>query len=684
MNEPEKKLIEDLIGLPDSVASEPDSRLSFTLLLIPALISILVLGGWQLNLPILKSVLPGSISMKPNTAVGLIFLSVTAILFQERPPSSWRRMAGLAGAAIVFLLAIFTLSEYLFHRDYHIDELLFLDLDAQKTRWPPGRFAPVTCLCFIFVSVSLFLEGSLQPILQKTKQALLIVAWMIAFQALVAYFVGVTYVFGSAYYTQIAVHTALSLVLLTTGLLMSRSKQGFMVIMMRPTLAGMMGRRLLISAILVPPLINWLQVQGVAHGFWDPDFGVLLRVVGSVLFFSWIAVQTTLRLTVAEEERALALKREFAQSHQRQVTQARLDLITNAIPAFISYVDRDQKYLFANSAYENWFGLSPEQVVGRSTKEILGLSYAKAELFIQQALAGQSVRYQNRIVDQHGADRYFEADYVPDISIHDEVRGFVIIGHDVTERIKSEENLAAAVKARDELLSICSHELRTPVTSMKLSTQMVLRDLRKDEPQIISPERILKIVEQSDRQLDRLTRLIEEMLDFARVSSGKLAIQPAFFNLSTMVRDTLDRMRPQFEAAGCAIVFKDGGEVVGHWDSFRLEQVLTKLLSNSLKYASQQPITVQLAQDRDFASLSIQDRGIGISNTDQARIFEPYERAVSIHNFGGLGLGLYISSQIVKAHGGSIDVKSSSGGGATFTVKLPKQVPEGFQITGNV
>ncbi len=659
------------------------SQYSRACFLIVIFISLAVLMGWYFNLDFLKTVLPGLISMKANTAFCLATLATTGLIMEKEPLSQLRFWMGRLLAAFVGSIALLTLLEYAFHQNFGIDEFLFLDLEAQ-TRWPPGRFAPVTCFNFIFIATALFLDSVRSTRGRKIQQGLILIAWLVSFQALVAYLVGVTYSFGSAFYTQIALHTAIAFIFLCSGLLLTRAHLGFMGSIMTPTLAGRVGRRLLFAAILVPPLINWLQLQGVIFGLWSADFGVLFRVIGNVLFFSMIAFQTSSKLAHAERERNLAMRREFEQTHQRQIADRRLDLIANAIPAFISYMDHQQRYLFANNAYQSWFGVSPEEVIGKTARDILGPAYATAEPYIQQALAGQSVRYHNRILDAKGRERYFEADYIPDFSAHHEVRGFVIIGHDVTEQTRSEASLAAAVRARDELMSICSHELRTPVTSMKLSTQMVLRDLQKENPPEISGDRIRKIIEQSDRQLDRLTRLIEEMLDFARISGGKLLVRPEHFDLTQMVSETIERMRPQFEAASCPLSLTLNERVTGHWDSFRLEQVLTNLLSNSLKYASKKPVEVSLRQDREHAILSIHDHGIGIPEADQQRIFQPYERAVSVYNFGGLGLGLYISAQIVQAHGGTIEVQSKKGNGATFTVILPKDLPEFHAVSGTV
>ena len=250
--------------------------------------------------------------------------------------------------------------------------------------------------------------------------------------------------------------------------------------------------------------------------------------------------------------------------------------------------------------------------------------------------------------------------------------GVLICVNDVTERVRARLQLVDALRARDDLLSICSHELKTPVASMKLSTQMFKRGLQRGDARSTSPERVARMVDQSDRQLDRLTRLIDEILDFSRINGGQLRLQPAPCDLAAIVSETLERLRPQIESAGAVVTVDLGSAARGQWDTFRLEQLLTNLLTNAVKYGAGKPIHVKLSQADDQVILEVRDQGPGISEADQRRIFLPYERAVSVHNISGLGLGLYIAQQIVVAHNGSIEVESAPGEGCSFVVHLPR------------
>ena len=224
-----------------------------------------------------------------------------------------------------------------------------------------------------------------------------------------------------------------------------------------------------------------------------------------------------------------------------------------------------------------------------------------------------------------------------------------------------------AVAVRDDFLSIASHELKTPVTALRLLLQTTLRHLRAGA----DPNTLIARIERADKQLGRLVRLVDELLDLSRIMHGKLAIEREELDLGALTRDVVLRHVDQAAAVGSSIAV-EAPEVVGQWDRVRLEQVLTNLLSNAIKYGGGQPIQVAVQAEDGSARIAVRDRGVGISEADRARIFGRFERAVSTRQYGGLGLGLFITQQIVEAHGGTIAVESAPGEGATFTVTLPR------------
>ncbi|WP_437775067.1 AAA family ATPase [Sorangium sp. So ce1097] len=234
----------------------------------------------------------------------------------------------------------------------------------------------------------------------------------------------------------------------------------------------------------------------------------------------------------------------------------------------------------------------------------------------------------------------------------------------------------AAIARRNEFLLVASHELKTPLTSLKMQAYLIERLLPRYQRAEVSPERMNAALQVLDRQLARLEHLIDELLDVTRMSAGRLTLARAQVDLAALAREVVERMSQQLTNAGCPTELDLDEPVVGHWDPTRVEQVLINLVSNAMKYGAGGLIQIVVRRQADRAVLVIRDHGIGIAEADQARIFERFERAVSVRNFGGLGLGLYIVRWIVTAHGGTIRVDSKPDAGAAFVVELPSHPAE--------
>jgi len=227
-----------------------------------------------------------------------------------------------------------------------------------------------------------------------------------------------------------------------------------------------------------------------------------------------------------------------------------------------------------------------------------------------------------------------------------------------------EESLRQAIAVRDEFLSIASHELKTPLNSMKLHVANLLRHQR--DPESLASQ--LKVI---DRQTERLTRLVSELLDVSLLTGNRLHLDPEELDLEELARDVASRFGLEIGRSGSELQIRSSGPTRGLWDRERLDQVLTNLLSNALKFGGGQPIEVLVEPTASGARISVRDGGLGIDPASHARIFERFERAVSVRHFGGFGLGLWIARQIVEACGGTIAVESESGKGSKFVVELP-------------
>jgi signal transduction histidine kinase len=235
-----------------------------------------------------------------------------------------------------------------------------------------------------------------------------------------------------------------------------------------------------------------------------------------------------------------------------------------------------------------------------------------------------------------------------------------------------------ALQLRDEFMSMASHELRTPLTPLKLQLHLLRRHAQN---QAIPSDELTSKFEQVDKQLERIVKLVDELLDVSRVSAGRLSLQPEEIELVTLVRETVDGFKAQLEQTNSAVEIVAEHPVHGIWDRLRLQQVVSNLLTNAMKYGNGKPIRISVHSSKHSATVVMRDEGIGIPEEHQGIIFEAFERGSYQAGTGGLGLGLYIVRRIVEAHQGSIRVDSKPGLGSSFVVELPlkgsKQVAPG-------
>ncbi|MEQ1878715.1 MAG: PAS domain-containing sensor histidine kinase, partial [Bdellovibrionia bacterium] len=269
------------------------------------------------------------------------------------------------------------------------------------------------------------------------------------------------------------------------------------------------------------------------------------------------------------------------------------------------------------------------------------------------------------------------------------LQGFANVTRDMTERKRAEEKLRmahqslekrvlvrtheleTAIAARDEFLSIASRELRTPLAALKLQQQLLDRQLSKNQGMPLSHEQATSIALMTGRQVQQLTRLIDDMFDVSRIATGRLRLDQETSDLTSVGRRICENFAPQFKHAGIMFNCEIQERLDLHCDSQRIEQMVSNLIANAMKYGNGTPVVVTFKSEGTDIVIQVSDSGNGIEQQDQTRIFERFERAD--RSGSGLGLGLYITRQIAEAHGGAVTLESNSRQGTTFTVRLPTQ-----------
>lgn len=286
----------------------------------------------------------------------------------------------------------------------------------------------------------------------------------------------------------------------------------------------------------------------------------------------------------------------------------------------------------------------------------------------RDALAtGEPFEHSGRACDARDGARWMIARAVPLRDAEGHVTRWVGTCTDIHEQKLAEQEMARAVQLRDTFLTLASHELRTPLAALQLQLDGLL-GLSVSAPDF-SMQRTARL-RKAVGYTARLTRLVSHLLDVSRIVSGRLPVEVTPFDLGALVTEIAAELASGASGTRSPIEVRVE-PVEGRWDRDRIGQVVFNLLSNALRYGDGKPIAVGVRRDGDTAVLTVADQGIGIAPEHHRDIFERFHRAVSTHNYGGLGIGLWIAAEIVRRHGGAISVDSAPGRGATFHVRLP-------------
>ncbi|MES2525602.1 MAG: PAS domain-containing sensor histidine kinase [Bdellovibrionota bacterium] len=348
----------------------------------------------------------------------------------------------------------------------------------------------------------------------------------------------------------------------------------------------------------------------------------------------------------------------------RSLSDERFHTLTEAMPQMVWITDSDGNVVYFNRQWMKNTGTSLEENLDAGWLNVLHPDDRDRAFKVwNAALISKEYDVEYRIKMADGSYRWHVARGVPTIGDDGKIKQWVGTTTDIQSQKQTQVDLENAVKARDEFLSVASHELKTPLTVIQLQSELTKRS---NDLNVVA-----KTTATIQRNVSRLTRVVDDMLDISRVATGKLNLELENLNLNDVVLETVERMTPLLKDSGCELIYRPGETVFLPIDKFRIEQVLVNLLTNTSRYGKGKPVFVTTSRNENFALLSVKDSGSGIAPADHERIFERFERATSNAGISGLGLGLYIVKNIVQLHKGSIRVESSIGLGAEFIVELP-------------
>lgn len=339
-------------------------------------------------------------------------------------------------------------------------------------------------------------------------------------------------------------------------------------------------------------------------------------------------------------------------------------------------VHENRHIIDINEALLKMLGFSREELIGKDALDIV--IPKDRDLISKKIYLNDENPYETAGIKKNGSILEIEIRGKSFKYEHDRFARLVTV-QDLSDRKRAEKEritslaMAESIQARDEFISIASHELKTPLCSLKLQAQIVELDLKRNSSKVYTPTELNKLIAVFYQQTNRLIELVETMLDVSRISKSQLVLDRKSIDLATVVRNSIESLQNENKTASISV---DLPEHMLIWaDPILIQKVIEKLLSNAIKYGNGNPIYISLRSQGSQVVLKVKDEGLGIDHEKLKRIFGRFERAISAQNISGFGLGLYIARQIVEAHGGNIAVESQLGQGSSFTVNLPQLAP---------
>ena len=651
--------------------------------IVVSLIGVFALMGWIFNIVMLKSVLPGYVTMKANAALCFILTGLSLYLTANGDKNNKTRLAADVCAILAAVIGFITLSEYLFGWNLGIDELVFKEPQGAAGTSHLGRMSPMTAFNFLALGVSLLLlDGSWRT---RISQYLSLTATLIALTAFLGYAYGVPSLYGVASGTEMAVHTAMAFCILSIGILLARPQYGFMAIVSSDSIGGIIARRLLPAAVIVPAVLGWIRLLGERAGFYEAEFGLSLTVLSSMIIFVALIWWNAASLHGLDIERK-----------QAEEARAKLAAIVDCSDDAITSTTLDGVIVSWNKGAERIYGYSSEEVIGRHISVLVPPDRPdEISELMERIKRGERIeQYETARMRKDGGQFDVSLTASPIIN-SGKITGFSGILRDITERKRTEhlirktnEELERRVRERtadlqranerlqklDEMksnfIALASHELKTPLTAIEGFLTVILKGMAGDFTD--QQKEFLGVIKTAT---ERLNRLVDDLLDFSRIESGRASLKREPTNLKDLLKEEVIVFKMQAKSKEIELeelIDDHLDEIL--CDRDRLKEVLDNLISNAIKYTPRRGrIKVGARNLQGCVQIEVRDTGIGIREEDQEKIFEPFQqlRKSGLDGEKSTGLGLALVKKIIEAQGGKVAVQSHEGEGSTFFVTLP-------------
>jgi PAS domain S-box-containing protein len=636
----------------------------------------LVLAGWAFDIPWLTRIV-GPIRMKGNMAVALVACGLALLLIPGRSASA--RRIGTVLAAFAGMLGALTLSEHVLGWNLGIDQLLFSEPPGALATASPSRMGPNASMSLTLVSLALLsLRRRTQPAGTRAMICALLVATL-AMTAITGYIYGAQQLYSVSQYTGIALPTAITFLTLSIGVLAATRDTSPVSILASQRPGGILARRLVLSIIALPLTLGYVRILGQRANLYDTGLGAALFAITLIAIFGAMVWRTAIQLD--DTDRA----REAAQ-HTAAETEDRFRALANEAPVLIWVEDQGRRVWF-NKAWAEFTGIRtgtefrwqdwvhPEEhrlyadVHDRAAK---GMRAYSTEFRLKRADGGFAwvieTATPRRLADGTVAGYVGSCVDISDRKAHERERDALLASERAAKHVAERAN-----RLKDEFLAVLSHELRTPLNTMLGWTQILSAGS-------ISDDRRQQATEVMARNGQHLARLVEDLLDVSRITSGQLPLTIEPVPLVDVVQAAIEEIRLAAGEKGIGWTTRfDGPPAIVSGDRERLRQIVANLLSNAIKFTpAGGSIDVRTrAIPGDAVELTVNDTGIGIAPEFLPHVFDRFRQgdATSTREHGGLGLGLSIVRELTALHGGRVEAYSGGPGkGATFVVTLPVTV----------